>query len=108
VQGPYPSIKQAERPKDLGIDLDSSKPSIFSAGLELTEMHKPDMKRLVMFWSSFQDYFNPVREGLRIVMMQGHAPRCWMYVGDVVKTIGIMAATTEHIGRIHCPLMRAN
>ena len=37
-----------------GLVLTSSLPSVFCAGLEITEMHKPDLDRLRQFWSSLQ------------------------------------------------------
>jgi 3,2-trans-enoyl-CoA isomerase len=91
------SIKQAEKDRKIqALILTSSKPSIFSAGLELTEMHKPDMKRLVMFWSSFQDLYLDLY-GSRlacIAAMQGHAPAagCMLAMSCDYR---IMAATTE-------------
>jgi 3,2-trans-enoyl-CoA isomerase len=76
--------------------LTSSKPSIFSAGLDLTELHQPDMKRLVLFWSSFQDlYFDLYGSRLAcIAAMQGHAPAagCMLALSCDYR---IMAATTD-------------
>jgi 3,2-trans-enoyl-CoA isomerase len=59
-------------------------------------MHKPDMKRLVMFWSSFQDLYLDLY-GSRlacIAAMQGHAPAagCMLAMSCDYR---IMAATTE-------------
>lgn len=38
-----------------GIILTSSLPNVFSAGLDIREMLKPDVKRLNEFWTSLQD-----------------------------------------------------
>jgi 3,2-trans-enoyl-CoA isomerase len=59
-------------------------------------MHKPDMKRLIMFWSSFQDLYLDLY-GSRlacIAAMQGHAPAagCMLALGCDYR---IMAETTE-------------
>jgi 3,2-trans-enoyl-CoA isomerase len=59
-------------------------------------MHKPDMKRLIMFWSSFQDLYLDLY-GSRlacIAAMQGHAPAagCMLAMSCDYR---IMAETTE-------------
>ena len=38
-----------------GLILTSSMPSVFCAGLEITEMYQPDRSRLESFWGSLQD-----------------------------------------------------
>lgn len=38
-----------------GIILTSSLPTVFSAGLDIMEMYKPDMKRCAEFWHSLQE-----------------------------------------------------
>ena len=38
-----------------GIILTSSLPTIFSGGLDIMEMYKPDIKRCTDFWHSLQD-----------------------------------------------------
>lgn len=38
-----------------GVILTSSLPTVFSAGLDIMEMYKPDMKRCSEFWTSLQD-----------------------------------------------------
>lgn len=38
-----------------GIILTSSVPKIFSAGLDIMEMYKPDLKRCTDFWHALQD-----------------------------------------------------
>lgn len=37
--------------------LQSASPTIFSSGLDIMEMHKPNSDRLVEFWRSFQDLY---------------------------------------------------
>jgi 3,2-trans-enoyl-CoA isomerase len=59
-------------------------------------MHKPDMKRLIMFWSSFQDLYLDLY-GSRlacIAAMQGHAPAagCMLALSCDYR---IMAETSE-------------
>jgi len=38
-----------------GLVLTSSMPTVFCAGLEITEMYKPEQKKLEVFWGSLQD-----------------------------------------------------
>lgn len=38
-----------------GVILTSSLPSVFSAGLDIMEMYKPDLKRCGEFWHSLQE-----------------------------------------------------
>jgi len=59
-----------------GLVLTSSLPSVFCAGLEITEMHKPDLDRLRQFWSSLQNlwitlYSYPIPTAAAI---SGHSP----------------------------------
>lgn len=52
------SIKAINADKSIkGFILTSASPNIFSAGLDLTEMHNPEEKRLRAFWSAFQETF---------------------------------------------------
>jgi 3,2-trans-enoyl-CoA isomerase len=56
--------------------LSSSLSSIFSAGLDLTELYQPDPVRLPQFWKSFQQVYLDLY-GSRlatIAAMNGHAP----------------------------------
>lgn len=71
------SIKEASsNPKIQALVLQSANPSVFSAGLDIMEMHKPDNERLVNFWKSFQQlYFDLYGSRLAcIAAMEGHAP----------------------------------
>ncbi|XP_026762668.2 enoyl-CoA delta isomerase 1, mitochondrial-like [Galleria mellonella] len=38
-----------------GMILTSSLPTVFSAGLDINELYKPEMKRLTLFWKTFHD-----------------------------------------------------
>ena len=71
------SIKQVEENKNIqGMVLQSSGPTTFSAGLDIMEMHQPQMDRLRLFWSSFQELYITLY-GSRlacIAAMEGHAP----------------------------------
>jgi len=72
------SIKSIElnHPKVQALVLKSSNPSILSAGLDLTELHNPNPKRLPQFWNSFQQLFLDLY-GSRLAVVcaiEGHAP----------------------------------
>jgi len=59
-----------------GIVLTSSLPSVFCAGLEITEMYQPEQAKLEVFWGSLQDlwielYSCKVPTGAAII---GHSP----------------------------------
>ncbi|XP_030556766.1 enoyl-CoA delta isomerase 1, mitochondrial [Drosophila novamexicana] len=49
------SIGEVEGNKSRGLILTSSNPSIFSAGLDILEMYKPDKDRIRAFWTALQD-----------------------------------------------------
>jgi Delta3-Delta2-enoyl-CoA isomerase len=71
------SIKQVEKDSSVSsIVLASSLPGVFCAGLDITEMHKPEEKRLTDFWDSFQQLYLDLY-GSRlptIAAIAGHAP----------------------------------
>lgn len=71
------AVKEAEQDKKIqALVLRSANPSIFSAGLDLQEMHKPEMDRLRNFWTSFQQLYIDLH-GSRlacIAAIEGHAP----------------------------------
>ena len=76
--------------------LQSAKPSVFSAGLDLTELHKPDETRLRDFWGSFQQLYLDLY-GSRlacIAALEGSAPAagCMLALSCDYR---IMAATTD-------------
>ncbi|EDW12522.1 enoyl-CoA delta isomerase 1, mitochondrial [Drosophila mojavensis] len=49
------SIAEIEGNKSRGLILTSSNPTIFSAGLDIMEMYKPDKERVRAFWTALQD-----------------------------------------------------
>jgi len=49
------SLVQAESSGARGLVLATSLPTIFCAGLDITEMYQPDRQRLERFWGSLQD-----------------------------------------------------
>lgn len=51
------SLENAVDNKSKGIILTSTLPTVFSAGLDIMEMYKPDLKRCTEFWHSLQDLF---------------------------------------------------
>ena len=73
------AVKQAEDSDNSSIQsliLTSSKPSIFSAGLDILEMHQPNVERLHHFWHAFQQLYIDLY-GSRlacIAAIQGNAP----------------------------------
>jgi 3,2-trans-enoyl-CoA isomerase len=77
--------------------LQSSNPKIFSAGLDLMEMHNPSLDRLVQFWSSFQQLYLDLY-GSRlacIAAMEGHSPAagCMLALSCDYR---IMIYSTDH------------
>lgn len=48
-------LVDAQKNKSKGIVLTSSMPTVFSAGLDIMEMYKPDLKRAENFWHTLQD-----------------------------------------------------
>ena len=71
------AIKTAEQDSSIqSLVLQSSNPSVFSAGLDLMELHQPNTDRLEEFWSAFQQLYLDLY-GSRlacIAAIQGHAP----------------------------------
>lgn len=70
------TIKDLEQQKYKGIILSSSSPTVFSAGLDIMEMYKPDEARLRKFWQSLQTmwktlYATPL---ITIAAINGHTP----------------------------------
>ncbi|XP_029177740.1 enoyl-CoA delta isomerase 1, mitochondrial-like isoform X3 [Nylanderia fulva] len=49
------SLLEAQNNRCKGIILTSSLPTVFSAGLDITEMYNTDKKQLTNFWSTLQD-----------------------------------------------------
>jgi len=69
------AVKKAEE-ESKGIILTSSLPTIFCAGLEITEMYKPDMERLKVFWQSLQEVFLTLYSCKvpTVAAINGHSP----------------------------------
>lgn len=71
------SIKKAEEDQKIqALVISSSSPKIFCAGLELSELYKPDTDRLGRFWNAFQQLYLDLY-GSRLTTlaaMGGHAP----------------------------------
>lgn len=91
------AIKTAEaEPSIQALVLQSAKPTVFSAGLDLTELHNPDDSRLRDFWHSFQQCYLDLY-GSRLACMaavEGSAPAagCMLALSCDFR---IMAATTD-------------
>ncbi|XP_034474475.1 enoyl-CoA delta isomerase 1, mitochondrial [Drosophila innubila] len=51
----HQSIEEIEGNKSRGLILTSSNSTIFSAGLDIFEMYKPDKERIRAFWTALQD-----------------------------------------------------
>lgn len=49
------SLLEAQNNRSKGVILTSSLPTIFSAGLDITEMYNRDKKQLTNFWTTLQD-----------------------------------------------------
>ncbi|XP_015191228.1 PREDICTED: enoyl-CoA delta isomerase 1, mitochondrial-like [Polistes dominula] len=49
------SLVEAQKSNYKGIILSSSLPTVFSGGLDIMEMYKPDMERFTNFWRTLQD-----------------------------------------------------
>ncbi|KAF8768109.1 enoyl-CoA delta isomerase 1, mitochondrial-like [Argiope bruennichi] len=70
------TIKDLEKKQFRGMILSSSSPTVFSAGLDITEMYKPKEERLRQFWKALQTmwktlYLTPL---VTIAAINGHAP----------------------------------
>jgi len=66
---------ETQYPNLQGVVIKSSNPSVFSAGLDLMELHNPDRERLSKFWISFQNVFVSLY-GTRlatVAAIEGHA-----------------------------------
>lgn len=70
------ALQTIEDNKSSGMILTSSSPTVFSAGLDILEMYKPNPDRLKKFWISLQDlwlklYSTPVPT---VAAINGHSP----------------------------------
>jgi 3,2-trans-enoyl-CoA isomerase len=71
------AVLKPQADKDVrGFVLASSGKSVFSAGLDITEMHRPDGERLGHFWRQLQEtWLTLYGTGLATVAaIDGHAP----------------------------------
>jgi Delta3-Delta2-enoyl-CoA isomerase len=99
LQALIAAVEEAEsHPKIQALILQSNAKTTFSAGLDIMEMHKPEMDRLRSFWKSFQTLYLSLY-GSRlacIAAIEGHAPAagCMLALSCDYR---IMAATdTSH------------
>jgi len=79
--------------------LKSAQPSVFSAGLDLKELHQPQSDRLRLFWRSFQQLYLDLYGSrvFTIAAIQGHAPAagCMLALSCDYR---IMSSTKAKIG----------
>ncbi|XP_055851761.1 enoyl-CoA delta isomerase 1, mitochondrial [Episyrphus balteatus] len=70
------SIDEIENNRSKGLILTSSSKTIFSAGLDLMEMYKPDPERLKSFWTALQDAWIALYgcNVPSVALVNGHSP----------------------------------
>ena len=70
------AIKSLEEKHYRGFVLSSSSPTVFSAGLDITEMYKPTEERLRLFWTSLQTMWKTLYQTplISIAAINGHSP----------------------------------
>ncbi|XP_039755758.1 enoyl-CoA delta isomerase 1, mitochondrial-like isoform X1 [Pararge aegeria] len=70
------SLDDVAKNKSRGMILTSSSPTVFSAGLDIMEMYKPDMKRAEEFWTTLQDVWFKLYGSsfATAAAVNGHAP----------------------------------
>ena len=71
------SLAEAEGDKACrAVVLASSSPKVFSAGLDITEMHEPDPERLRSFWRTLQEVWLKLSTSrvATIAAIEGHSP----------------------------------
>ncbi|KAL0822360.1 hypothetical protein ABMA28_004454 [Loxostege sticticalis] len=51
------ALDEVAKNKAKGLIITSASPTVFSAGLDITEMHKPEMERLTAFWTTLQGFW---------------------------------------------------
>eukprot|EP00729_Bicosta_minor_P010169 gene10169-31215_t len=70
-------LDEAENTKGCrGLLITSSRPGIFSAGLDIEEMYKPDPERLHKFWFTLQELFLRLSQTrlATVAAIEGHSP----------------------------------
>ncbi|CAG4946967.1 unnamed protein product [Parnassius apollo] len=70
------SLDEVAKNKTKGMILTSSSPTVFSAGLDIMEMYKPDLKRAEIFWTTLQDVWIKLfgSSYVTAAAINGHAP----------------------------------
>ncbi|XP_046968878.1 enoyl-CoA delta isomerase 1, mitochondrial-like [Vanessa cardui] len=70
------SLDEVAKNKSRGLILTSSSPTVFSAGLDLMEIYKPDLKRIEEFSTMFQDVWIKLfgSNFVTAAAINGHAP----------------------------------
>ncbi|KAG6444685.1 hypothetical protein O3G_MSEX003507 [Manduca sexta] len=70
------SLDEVGKNKSKGMILTSSSPTVFSAGLDIMEMYKPDLKRAESFWRTLQDVWLKLFGSTypTAAAINGHAP----------------------------------
>ncbi|CAK1586008.1 unnamed protein product [Parnassius mnemosyne] len=70
------SLDEVAKNKTKSMILTSSSPSVFSAGLDIMEMYKPDLKRAEIFWTTLQDVWIKLfgSSYITAAAINGHAP----------------------------------
>lgn len=70
------ALDEVAKNKCKGMVLTSASPTVFSAGLDIMEMYKPDMKRVETFWSTLQEVWIKLfgSNFITAAAINGHAP----------------------------------
>ncbi|XP_046403529.1 enoyl-CoA delta isomerase 1, mitochondrial-like [Ischnura elegans] len=70
------TLDQLEKSKCAGMILTSSSPTVFSAGLDITEMYKPKPDRVKAFWTTLQDTWLKLYGSSfpTVAAINGHSP----------------------------------
>jgi len=70
------TVKSVEESGAKALILTSAQPTVFSSGLDIMEMYKPDTARLAQFWSTFQDTWCSLYGSClpTVAAITGHSP----------------------------------
>lgn len=70
------ALDEVAEKKCKGMILTSASPTVFSAGLDIMEMYKPDMKRVEEFWTTLQEVWIKLfgSSFITAAAINGHAP----------------------------------
>lgn len=76
IQSITQTLTELEKNKCRGLILTSASPKIFSAGLDIKEMYKPNEERLRNFWSSLQGLWIQLygSKMATVALINGHSP----------------------------------